>query len=100
MIAFGDMMKKQIVMPAHLMDDNEHAKNNGPNRNLFVDFANVAERSGTYTAMDYADIVDYLIKKWKVRAMGVGAGVPLSRSSGHCGVCFCAPSRLCPVAGL
>lgn len=66
MIAFGDMMKKQIVMPAHLMDDNEHAKNNGPNRNLFVDFANVAERSGTYTAMDYADIVDYLIKKWKV----------------------------------
>lgn len=75
MMAFGDMMKKQIVMPAHLMDDNEHAKNNGPNRNLFVDFANVAERSGTYTAMDYADIVDYLIKKWKVRGVGVGLTV-------------------------
>ncbi len=24
MIAFGDMMRKQIVMPAHLMNDNEH----------------------------------------------------------------------------
>lgn len=25
MMAFGDMMRKQIVMPAHLMDDLEHA---------------------------------------------------------------------------
>jgi len=25
MLAFSDMMKKQIVMPAHLMDDGEHS---------------------------------------------------------------------------
>jgi acyl-[acyl-carrier-protein] desaturase len=68
MMAFGDMMKKQIVMPAHLMDDNEHAKINGAGRNLFADFSNVAERTGTYTAFDYADIVEFLVKKWKVRA--------------------------------
>ncbi len=33
MAAFGDMMKKQIVMPAHMMDDNEHQARTG--RNLF-----------------------------------------------------------------
>lgn len=33
-IAFSDMMKKQIVMPAHLMDDNEHEGKTG--RNLFA----------------------------------------------------------------
>ena len=26
MLAFADMMKKQIVMPAHLMDDCQHLK--------------------------------------------------------------------------
>ena len=35
MLGFSDMMRKQIVMPAHLMDDMEHPdKNSG--RNLFV----------------------------------------------------------------
>ena len=43
------MMKKQIVMPAHLMDDMEHQKKtNGGN--LFNDFSSVAEATGTYTA--------------------------------------------------
>ena len=47
MIAFGDMMRKQIVMPAHLMNDNEHMDNNS--RNLFKDFSSVAQATGTYT---------------------------------------------------
>ena len=47
MIAFGDMMRKQIVMPAHLMNDNEHMQNNS--RNLFKDFSSVAQATGTYT---------------------------------------------------
>jgi len=47
MIAFSDMMRKQIVMPAHLMDDNEHGNKNG--RNLFKDFSAVAQATGTYT---------------------------------------------------
>lgn len=47
MVAFSDMMRKQIVMPAHLMDDNEHGNKNG--RNLFKDFSAVAQATGTYT---------------------------------------------------
>lgn len=34
-LAFADMMKKQIVMPAHLMDDGEHETLN-TGRNLFA----------------------------------------------------------------
>ena len=30
------------------------------------DFSAVAEKTGTYTAMDYADIVDYLVKRWDI----------------------------------
>jgi acyl-[acyl-carrier-protein] desaturase len=63
-MAFADMMKKQIVMPAHLMDDGEHLKKTG--RNLFVDFSSVAERTETYTAMDYADIMEHLNERWKI----------------------------------
>ncbi|MEW5300088.1 MAG: hypothetical protein WDW36_003044 [Sanguina aurantia] len=36
MLAFADMMRKQIVMPAHMMNDNEHATRNGSDRNLFA----------------------------------------------------------------
>ena len=43
MLAFADMMRKQIVMPAHLMDDLQHGDLN-PGRNLFADFSSVAER--------------------------------------------------------
>jgi len=63
-LAFADMMRKQIVMPAHLMDDMEHEARN--KRNLFADFSAVAERTGTYTAFDYADIVEHLVQRWKV----------------------------------
>eukprot|EP00878_Enallax_costatus_P000497 GHUV01000591.1.p1 GENE.GHUV01000591.1~~GHUV01000591.1.p1 ORF type:complete len:400 (+),score=116.39 GHUV01000591.1:200-1399(+) len=63
-LAFADMMKKQIVMPAHLMDDGEHKGKTG--RNLFADFSAVAERTGTYTAFDYADIMEHLNKRWDI----------------------------------
>lgn len=33
-LAFYDMMKKQILMPAHMMDDGEHHSKTG--RNLFA----------------------------------------------------------------
>nr|QKY14962.1 plastid acyl-carrier-protein desaturase/stearoyl-ACp-desaturase (STAD) [Polytomella parva] len=65
MIAYGDMMRKQIVMPAHLMNDNEHENLNG-GRNLFADFSAVADRTGTYTAHDYADVMDHLNARWRV----------------------------------
>lgn len=64
-LAFADMMRKSIVMPAHLMDDGAHnAKNGG--RNLFADFSAVADSTGTYTAFDYSDIMEHLIKRWTI----------------------------------
>lgn len=54
MIAFTDMMRKQIVMPAHLMDDGEHQGKTG--RNLFKDFSSVAQSTGTYTGQARAPI--------------------------------------------
>jgi hypothetical protein len=71
--AFADMMRKSIVMPAHLMDDGEHgAKNAG--RNLFSDFSAVAESTGTYTAFDYSDIMEHLIKRWTIAERSFGSG--------------------------
>ena len=66
-LAFADMMKKQITMPAHLMDDGQHKARTG--RDLFSDFAAVAERSGVYTAEDYADIMEHLIKRWEINSI-------------------------------
>lgn len=54
---FGDMMRGQIVMPAEEMTD-------GINPSLYDDFSNVAQRLGVYTALDYADIIEHLVKRW------------------------------------
>ena len=66
MNAFADMMKKQIVMPAHMMDDMAHGSLNGTERNLFADFSTVAESTGVYTASYYADIMEHLVKRWEI----------------------------------
>ncbi len=54
---FGDMMRGQIVMPAELMTD-------GKDPDLYENFSNVAQRLGVYTAIDYAEIIEHLIKIW------------------------------------
>lgn len=54
---FGDMMRGQIVMPAELMTDGKDAQ-------LYENFSAVAQRLGVYTAIDYANIIDHLIKTW------------------------------------
>jgi acyl-[acyl-carrier-protein] desaturase len=54
---FGEMMRGQIVMPAVEMTD-------GVNPNLYTDFSEVAQRLGVYTAIDYADIIEHLVKRW------------------------------------
>nr|GEY53171.1 stearoyl-[acyl-carrier-protein] 9-desaturase, chloroplastic [Tanacetum cinerariifolium] len=46
-------------MPAHLMYD-------GRDDNLFEHFSAVAQRLGVYTAKDYADILEFLVGRWKV----------------------------------
>ncbi len=64
MIAFSDMMRKQIVMPAHLMDDNEHSSKNG--RNLFKDFSAVAQATGTYTGKVRTHFLNGAANFWRV----------------------------------
>lgn len=56
-MTFGDMMRGQISMPAEHMTD-------GINTNLYDDFAAVAQRLGVYTAIDYAEIIGHLVKRW------------------------------------
>lgn len=61
-MAFADMMRKKISMPAHLMYD-------GRDDNLFEHFSAVAQRLGVYTARDYADILEFLVGRWNVEKM-------------------------------
>ncbi|KAM7266268.1 hypothetical protein ACFE04_004165 [Oxalis oulophora] len=62
-LAFADMMRKKISMPAHLMYD-------GRDDNLFEHFSAVAQRLGVYTARDYADILEHLVARWNVEKLG------------------------------
>ncbi|KAK1299793.1 hypothetical protein QJS10_CPB13g01673 [Acorus calamus] len=62
LLVFEDMMRKKILMPGHFMYD-------GHDENLFEHFSAVAQRIGIYTAKDYADILEHLIKRWKVDSL-------------------------------
>ena len=62
LMVFGDMMRGQILMPAEEMTD-------GKNPNLYADFSDVAQRLGVYTAIDYADIIEHLVARWKLEEM-------------------------------
>ncbi|XWS22146.1 hypothetical protein CRYUN_Cryun29cG0009900 [Craigia yunnanensis] len=59
-LAFADMMRKKITMPAEFIYD-------GRDDNLFDHFSAVAQRLEVYTAKDYADIVEFLVDRWKVK---------------------------------
>ncbi|KAF3560500.1 hypothetical protein F2Q69_00017966 [Brassica cretica] len=61
-VAFADMMRKKISMPAHLMYD-------GRDDNLFDNFSSVAQRLGVYTARDYADILEFLVGRWRIESL-------------------------------
>uniref|UniRef100_A0A2C9US89 Acyl-[acyl-carrier-protein] desaturase n=1 Tax=Manihot esculenta TaxID=3983 RepID=A0A2C9US89_MANES len=58
-LAFENMMRKKITMPAQLMYD-------GEDYNLFDHYSAVAQRLGVYTAKDYADILEFLVERWGV----------------------------------
>lgn len=58
-LAFEKMMRKQIAMPAILID-----KNN--NDNIFARFSAITQKMGIYTAWDYAEIVEHLVDFWKI----------------------------------
>jgi acyl-[acyl-carrier protein] desaturase len=62
MLAFEAMMRRTITMPAMLMEDGQDA-------NLFTHFERLAQNLGVYTALDYADIIDHLIARWKIKTL-------------------------------
>lgn len=61
-LAFQDMMKKKITMPAMYM--RERGMNVG---DTFARFEAVANRLKVYTASDYADIVEHLVQEWDIQ---------------------------------
>ncbi|MEZ5045694.1 MAG: acyl-ACP desaturase [Chitinophagaceae bacterium] len=61
MLAFEDMMKKKIVMPAHFMRES-----GGQISELFKHFSDAAQRRLVYTAQDYIEILKGLLKDWNI----------------------------------
>lgn len=61
MLAFEDMMRKKIVMPAQFL--RQQGEKIGE---AFAHFSDAAQRLGVYTAADYTDILESLIVDWKI----------------------------------
>jgi acyl-[acyl-carrier-protein] desaturase len=61
LVALEDMMRKKIVMPAHLLRE----KGQGPG-DLFDVFSDAAQRLNVYTTQDYINILKYLLRAWKI----------------------------------
>lgn len=61
MLAFEDMMRKKIVMPAHFLRQQGEKIST-----TFSHFSDAAQRLGVYTTTDYTDIMDSLIKEWDI----------------------------------
>jgi len=61
MLAFEDMMKKKIVMPAHFLRES-----GGEIGTLFGHFSDAAQRIMVYTTQDYIDILKSLLKDWDI----------------------------------
>lgn len=62
MVAIANVIRRNIVMPGHMMHD-------GNDPNLFDHFAAVAQRIGVYTAGDYADILEFLVGRWRLEKL-------------------------------
>ena len=61
MLAFEDMMRKKIVMPAHFL--RQQGEKIGA---TFSHFSDAAQRLGVYTSADYTDILESLVKEWDI----------------------------------
>lgn len=61
MLAFEDMMKKKIAMPAHFM--RESGGNMGE---VYSHFSDAAQRIQVYTSQDYVNILKDLLSEWKI----------------------------------
>jgi acyl-[acyl-carrier-protein] desaturase len=62
MLAFEDMMRRKIVMPAHLL--RESGQKAGE---LWEHFSDAAQRAMVYTGQDYINILKDLLDEWNRR---------------------------------
>ncbi len=65
MLAFEDMMRKKIVMPAHFL--RQQGEKIGT---AFSHFSDAAQRLGVYTTSDYTNILQSLITEWNIASIG------------------------------
>lgn len=61
MLAFEQMMKHRIVMPAHFLRESGQVIGAA-----FEHFSDAAQRIGVYTSEDYIDIMRKLIQRWRI----------------------------------
>jgi len=64
MLAFYDMMKKKIVMPAQFIRESGEGI-----ATAFENFSNAAQRLGVYTTYDYIEILEKLNEYWEIDKM-------------------------------
>lgn len=63
-LAYADMMKRKIVMPAHFLRES-----GGMIGQAFENFSNCAQRLGVYTSQDYIDILGKLNSYWDLASL-------------------------------
>lgn len=63
MLAFEDMMRQKIAMPA------QYLREMGDKINTFSNFSDAAQRIGVYTSLDYVDILKSLIEEWEIEGI-------------------------------
>lgn len=63
-LAFEDVMRKKIVMPAHFLREK-----GGERGSAFRHFSDTAQRIGVYTAKDYVHILEGLLADWKIEGL-------------------------------
>ena len=75
LIAFAEMMRHKIVMPAHFMRESGEAIGKA-----FELFSDCAQRLGVYTSQDYIEILKKLIDYWNVENIrGLNEGAEKAR---------------------
>lgn len=78
-LAFAQMMRARIAMPAMLMDD-------GKAENLYTKFSLVAQKAGVYTAKDYAEIIGALVQEWKIERLSMLSDAAAKAQDYLCGL--------------
>jgi acyl-[acyl-carrier-protein] desaturase len=64
LVAFEDMMRKKIVMPAHFLRETGMEVGG-----LWGHFTDAAQRIGVYTAIDYSNILQDLVNDWDLEKL-------------------------------